>query len=219
LTGSATSRRPVCAPTAAVFNRPQTEGGVPCIACLRVGSVPGFPGGARRRCTHPSRPWVSASCRLTCGCPWHRRAPADPQGFRSPQLLTPTSEDSFRSAWKTPRQLGRPPEALAPGRSSSTSSNPHAGNSPLRRRCLMSVRRTVWQCRPHLEPVEDRLVPSVSGHGGDSNVVQGVLAVAPPAAQVSPQTVNVNQQVSQITLPSGDVLPGHGLKTADVHTP
>ena len=47
----------------------------------------------------------------------------------------------------------------------------------------------------------------------------GVLEVTPPAAQASPQTIDIHQQVSHITLPDGDVLPGHGLKTAEAHAP
>jgi len=75
--------------------------------------------------------------------------------------------------------------------------------------------------RPGVEAFEDRITPTSSGHAGDSNVVSlgGVLAVAPPAAGAPEQSIQINQQVSHIILPDGDVLPGHGLKTAEAHTP
>ena len=71
--------------------------------------------------------------------------------------------------------------------------------------------------RPGVEALEGRITPSIS-EGGVATV-RGVLAVMPPASQAAAPTVTIHQQVSSVTLPSGDVLPGHGLKTADAHTP
>jgi hypothetical protein len=49
--------------------------------------------------------------------------------------------------------------------------------------------------------------------------VDGFFTVTPSAAQASPHVVEINQQVVQVNLPTGEVLPGHGLKTAEAHTP
>jgi len=70
--------------------------------------------------------------------------------------------------------------------------------------------------RLQLEVLEDRLTPAVDAFIWFR---AGVLDITPPAAEASPHTVQINQQVAQVTLPSGDVLPGHGLKTAEAHTP
>ncbi len=63
-----------------------------------------------------------------------------------------------------------------------------------------------------LEALESRLAPAV-------DAFIGVLTVTPPAAQVSPQTVQIGQQIAQVTLPTGGVIIGHGLRTAEGHTP
>ena len=74
--------------------------------------------------------------------------------------------------------------------------------------------------RPRVEAFEDRITPSQqSSHGGDVVSVGGVLAVMPSAAPASLRTIQINQQVAEIILPEGDVIPGHGLKTAEAHTP
>ncbi len=72
--------------------------------------------------------------------------------------------------------------------------------------------------RPHLEQLEDRITPSTIIDEGGVATLKGVLAVTPPAAQAVPQTIAINQQVSSVTLPTGDVLPGHGLKTGEAET-
>jgi hypothetical protein len=71
--------------------------------------------------------------------------------------------------------------------------------------------------RPKLEALEDRITPLADG--SVRGVVTGVLTVTPPAAQVAPQTIDINQQVAQVNLPNGNVISGNGLKTADVQTP
>ncbi len=86
--------------------------------------------------------------------------------------------------------------------------------------------RSLKAFRPTLEALEDRVVPTVfttkidwSGPGDEGPEERsGVLAITPPAAQVSPHTVQINQQVAQVTLPSGDVIISHGLKTAEGQT-
>jgi hypothetical protein len=70
--------------------------------------------------------------------------------------------------------------------------------------------------RPCVETLDNRITPSIT-EGGVATFT-GVLAVTPPTAPAPVQTVHIHQQVSAVTLPSGDVLPGHGLKTAEAHT-
>ncbi len=80
--------------------------------------------------------------------------------------------------------------------------------------------------RLSVEPLGERVLPTVfttkidwSGPGDEGPEARsGVLAITPPATQVSPHTVQINQQVAQVTLPSGDVIIGHGLKTAEGQT-
>jgi hypothetical protein len=84
--------------------------------------------------------------------------------------------------------------------------------------------------RPGVEALEGRTTPSITSPiseggvtasvtGGSVATLKGVLAVTPPAAQAPAQTIDIHQQVSHITLPDGDVVPGHGLKTAEAQNP
>jgi hypothetical protein len=80
--------------------------------------------------------------------------------------------------------------------------------------------------RPGVEILEARVNPGVAAGwdpcpGGCVQITRstGVLTVTPPAAQVAPQVTTINQQVASIMLPTGEVLSGHGLKTADAQTP
>ena len=74
--------------------------------------------------------------------------------------------------------------------------------------------------RPRVEALEDRLTPMrKSGGSAAVDVFVGVLAITPPAAGASPHVIQIHQQVAQITLPDGAVIPGHGLKTAEAHSP
>jgi hypothetical protein len=82
------------------------------------------------------------------------------------------------------------------------------------------VTRIKNRVRPCLESLDDRLVPSFGIENPTTiGSVHGVLTITPPAAQASPHTVQISHQVSQVPLPSGKVLPGHGLKTAEAHNP
>jgi hypothetical protein len=72
-----------------------------------------------------------------------------------------------------------------------------------------------------IEALEERSVPALLlGNGNDTFTLTrtGTLDVAPPADQVSPRSVHINQQVAQVNLPTGDVIVGHGLKTAEAST-
>ena len=74
--------------------------------------------------------------------------------------------------------------------------------------------------RPELEALGARITPSnIIFEYDQPFFVQGVLLVAPSAAQAPTQTVSINRQLAENRLPDGDVLPGHGLKTAEAHTP
>ena len=80
----------------------------------------------------------------------------------------------------------------------------------------MGLRKGEKKVRLQMEVLEDRLTPAV-----DAFIYfrAGVVAITPPAAQVSHDTVQINRQVAQVALPTGDVIIGHGLKTAEAHTP
>jgi hypothetical protein len=70
--------------------------------------------------------------------------------------------------------------------------------------------------RPQLETLEARRLAAVDAFIWFRT---GVVEITPPADQAPSQNVQINHQVSQVTLPSGDLLPGHGLKTAEANTP
>ena len=83
-----------------------------------------------------------------------------------------------------------------------------------------------------VEPLEERSVPTVfttkidrSGPGDEgpesaSPVFRsGVLRITPLGDEASAHTIVINTQVSQVSLPSGEVIPGHGLKTAKAQNP
>src|SRR4051794_4390227 len=72
--------------------------------------------------------------------------------------------------------------------------------------------------RPTVESLEDRRTPSAHT-GGIVTGIGGVVRVTPPAAQGSPHAIDMHQQVAGVTPPGGAVVPGHGLKTAEAHTP
>ena len=89
------------------------------------------------------------------------------------------------------------------------------------------------RARLSVEPLHERIVPSnllVSWPLSAPQVVAsfeikkttdsagGVFTVTPSAPEASPHVVEINQQVVQVNLPTGEVLPGHGLKTAEAHT-
>ena len=76
--------------------------------------------------------------------------------------------------------------------------------------------------RLSVEPLGERIVPSVSLATVFTTKIDfrgGVLLVTPPADQASPHSINMQQQVVQISLPDGELISGHGLKTAEAHTP
>src|SRR5262245_51708606 len=68
---------------------------------------------------------------------------------------------------------------------------------------------------PKIESLEDRITPIINS----IEFRTGVLLITPPVAQAVPHTIQINQQLAQITLPNSNVISGHGLKTAEAHTP
>lgn len=76
----------------------------------------------------------------------------------------------------------------------------------------MHSRRTV---RAGVEALEHRILfaAAILRHP------TGEVLVTPPAAQAESHTVQIKRQSPEVTLPTGNVLPGQGLKTAETHTP
>ena len=68
----------------------------------------------------------------------------------------------------------------------------------------MSLRRTERQCRPHLEPLEDRLAPAAT------------ILLLDEAFTVSPRGTGGSLGPTQISQQAG--ADGHGLSIAEVHT-
>jgi hypothetical protein len=65
-----------------------------------------------------------------------------------------------------------------------------------------------------LEVLEDRTVPYINAYR------TGELLVSPPAAPEVPAPIetDINRQLVNVALPTGEAFPTHGLKKADAET-
>jgi hypothetical protein len=82
--------------------------------------------------------------------------------------------------------------------------------------------RPVNSVRLALEVLEDRTVPAslqVTTGAFEPTYQGGLLLVAPPADKAHSHAGEIRHQLANVTLPSGNVFPAHGVKLADTHSP